>query len=316
MGPSQQALVRLEQSQEPSEEQLIAACHILQLDPSSLESVERCEDEISRIQRTTIFLGREQWILRWLLGRFQAKGNAGASVRSEPKAWRLLELLMHRIPLAIVARYLNTHKYLEFFHETLQDALETESFLDGNTSRHRSSSAGSMAGSSTDNTHELSESSNALTDSPAISPTGTSRKRKSSEISTSASQEQDLLEKMTAVFRVLHKLLAWTKNKPLWQHLENVRYESEYVKSVLRSEPAAAAKSLGLSFELIDAMLKANGKKPVHARHDGDISVIRDISEDLLDLWNHRSGMIDDVEGNASNDVLSKTITAVIVDRD
>lgn len=78
MGPSQQAIVKLEQSQEPIEGQLASACHILRLDPSSLVTAESCQDEISRTQQTTSFLGREQWILRWLLGRFQAKGSVGA----------------------------------------------------------------------------------------------------------------------------------------------------------------------------------------------------------------------------------------------
>lgn len=75
---SQQALVRLEQSQEPIEEQLTEACHILRLDPGSLGSAGNVENVILSTQQTTTFLGREQWVLRWLLGRFQAKGSVGA----------------------------------------------------------------------------------------------------------------------------------------------------------------------------------------------------------------------------------------------
>lgn len=208
---------------------------------------------------------------------------------------------MHRIPLTIVARHLNTHKYLEVFYETLQEALELEISLDGDINHYGSSSAVSLVGSGAENTYEVSESSNTLMGSPAMSPSRPSRKRKRSEMSISGNQRRDLLERMTAVFRVLQELLALTKGKSLWQHSEYDDYESEYVKSVLRCEPTTAAKILGLSFELIYTMLKAYEKSPAHARHNADISVIINLTELALDFWNFRFGMIDEVEGNASN---------------
>lgn len=200
-----------------------------------------------------------------------------------------------------MARHLNTHKYLEILHETLQEALEIENSIDALERGHGSSSAKSPTRSGNENTREASESSNTLMGSPGVSPTRPSRKRKRSEISIIANQRPGLLERMTAVFCVLHKLLSQTKGKPIWRHIEQDIHESEYVKSVLRCHPTTAAQILGLSFELIYALLKAYESNPMHAGDRGDISVITNIMDDSLDLWNYRSGIIDDAEGNGSN---------------
>lgn len=185
--------------------------------------------------------------------------------------------MIHRIPLTNIARHLNTYKFLEIFEGTLQDLI-SESEESGNNIAD-----------------EASESSSTLMESPGITPVKPSRKRKRSGSIAPAYQPLIFEERTTAPFRVLAKLLALTKGAPYWKHRENDGYEREYMISVLRSEPATAARILRLSLEILYAILE--GKETIY----GNLSTISSILEDSLDLWNYRSGMIDDVGGNASN---------------
>ncbi len=67
MGPLQRALTELEKSQGPLREQIPEACRILRLDINAVASDGGCQEEIQHTKQLSACLGRDEWVLRWLL---------------------------------------------------------------------------------------------------------------------------------------------------------------------------------------------------------------------------------------------------------
>ena len=232
-------------------------------------------------------------------------------VRAEPKAWRLLDVLIHKIPLANVARHFKNHKFLELFSLALQEAITSGNNLHGDRDRDEligSVSQAEAASRIANYDSEASESSNTLMESPGNSPARKSRKRKRGP-SIVASKEQAglgkhttrFLDQSTSPFQVLASVVHFTKDVQTWQHLEHDDYEKEYMKSVLRCEPNAAARILGQSFDLAYMTLSVCEGASAHSVYPVEPLRFRDIIDSALAMWDYRSGMVDDVEGNASN---------------
>ncbi len=219
--------------------------------------------------------------------------------RAEPKAWRLLNVLVHRIPVRAVTRYLNAHKFLEFFHEMLREAIQD--YRDTVSNSDRVPKVGS------DNDvpmPDVSDSSTTEMNGLSYTHPSQSRKRKRSNSDVDRQQnaynpDNQLQESVYAAYQVLVTLVELSKGTEEYQHLVQEAYEKEYVKSVLRSEPATAADILGLSFDLVRTMLAASLR--ASAEGTSNHAELVTVTETAVQLWKYRSGLADDVEGTISH---------------
>lgn len=77
MGPLQRALTELENSQSPLPAQITEACRILGIDVNVVSSEEACQEEVRSTTQLSPCLGRDEWVLRWLLKTLRGDGEAG-----------------------------------------------------------------------------------------------------------------------------------------------------------------------------------------------------------------------------------------------
>ena len=302
MGPLQRALVELEESQRSFRTQITEACRILHLDLNVLSTNEGCQKSIAQITGLSDCVGREEWVLRWLLKRLQDRGGIGSQARFDAQAWRLLRILFYRLPLSTTTRILNAHKFLRFLdlssldeHEKARDTVpSTVSIL----SDHRPASHTEIKDSA-------SNSSSTVVDSPDVLPIR-SRKRKRPGSSVGASSTGSKLsddgagawDRVYAALKVLATLIQFSKGSFQHPHLAQNTYDKEYIKSALRSDPAAAATFLGHSFGLIlSGLISCEAPSLLHP----DLSQLMEILTAAVDMWHLRSGLVDDVEGSVSN---------------
>ena len=304
MGPLQQALVELEESQRSFRAQITEACRILHLDPKVLSNDEGCQKSIAETTGLSDCVGREEWVLRWLLNRLQDRGVMGSQARFDAQAWRLLRILFYRIPLSTTTRILNAHRFLKFldlsFPTEYEKARDTVPSTVSNPPDRRPVGHAEKENSE-------SSSSSTVVDSPDVLPIRPrKRKRPGSSVGAGASSTGSKLsedgasawDRVYAALKVLVTLVEFSKGSFQHPHLARNTYDKEYIKSALRSDPAAAATFVGHSFELILSGL-VSCEAPSVPRPD--VSQLMEILTAAVDLWHLRSGLVDDVEGSVSN---------------
>ena len=77
--PALQVLTELDTAAQFGTEQVTEACRILRLNEKAVSSDAQCQKQIRRARDAPLFLGREQWVLKWLLKRLRAEGTSGAT---------------------------------------------------------------------------------------------------------------------------------------------------------------------------------------------------------------------------------------------
>lgn len=115
VGPSQEALLKLEKSTENNDVQLAAAAQILKLDLSdstisSLATQDTHETEITRPAP------KEEWVLRWLLKRFKV-----ATYRVQPLSFVLLRKLLRRVSRRAIAATFVEYKFAQLLKDIVDD---------------------------------------------------------------------------------------------------------------------------------------------------------------------------------------------------
>lgn len=234
------------------------------------------------------------------------RANAGCSVRSDPRAWRLLRLLLHRIPMTSLARHLNGHHFLSSFASMLEEAIQAGHLLEAG---HRSIPAEQDESTSNSSTSRMSESSSTMAESPVTEESVLSHKRKrSSSLSNNPRKRARRLYEggaikdwVMAAVEVLATLIDFTKGGNGHKHSVKDDYQREYIISTLRSQPSDAARILGRSFELVRILLDTTEKFLDSAEDTAELSWSLKMVNSALAIWDNRSGMVDDVEGSVSN---------------
>lgn len=202
----------------------------------------------------------------------------------------MLELLLHRIPLRRSARYLNGHGFLEFFRQTLHEAVQRYSqdlerrltqFSRNDVPENERMDL-DVEPSSTDLDMDLS----------------TSNLDQESHPRSSEAQQRDSLH---STYQVMIALLKLANGSFDHKYLVQDAYETEYISSVLRAEPKVAADILSCSFELIRILLTISHPDPAAVPHSANIAILVEMSNAVVNLWTCRSGLVDDVGGNVSN---------------
>ena len=148
-----------------------------------------------------------------------------------------------------------------------------------------------------------SDSTRTLAESPDEPTPPWTRKRK-----RSIGSEEEGADKICAMgqrqdagksaFLALSALLELSNGPPRPYHRANGAYEKEYIKSVLRVDPALAAQLLGSSLNMIRVLYVEDlGSSPI----EDDLSHLGNMMHPAVQAWNNRSGLFDDLQGRTSD---------------
>ncbi|MCJ1389850.1 hypothetical protein MMC18_002707 [Xylographa bjoerkii] len=113
----QQRVTALDRSTERFSIQIAEAYSLLNIEADSVTSTysQAGSEEEARIG----FTPKEQWVMRWLLKRFEGDTVQLGSPCLEPRAWILLRIVVARLPLTVTARLLSAHKFMTTVQKTL-----------------------------------------------------------------------------------------------------------------------------------------------------------------------------------------------------
>ncbi|KAI9705089.1 MAG: hypothetical protein M1836_006872 [Candelina mexicana] len=298
----QQALVELEKGPEAFPEQLAKAYKIIGIPLETTSTLLQDHFRHPQVGRKNAFSAKEEWVLRWLLNRLQAVDQVGKNARSDTRSWLLLIRLLQQIPLANAARQLNAHKFMIVLEQVSNEVKELAGLLHddpppGELSCHSPDHSGNSS------TSPLPESSATVTDSFPKSSSEKSRKRKRQApsaqddriSSASAERRREVSSLLVSVLEAVRCMVRACESSDS----QTPAFACEYMKSVLRTGPEAAARIVGRF--LSSGSLVLEDLDHYYMAFQDSISWVGV----LLDIWNNRAVSVDDTLGGLSNAAFS-----------
>ncbi len=211
-----------------------------------------------------------------------------------------------------VARLMNNAGFLESFHDMLRETV----------TRHKDTVPYatwlSQAVDAEDEVmQDISESSSTAVDSTEPLPASRSRKRKrfspgvpSRQEKTSQETAPRFREIVLPAFSVLIALVDLSEGSSDHKHLDE-NYGQEYIRSVLRTEPTTAAEILGYSLSSIRLLILIGNNH--WELVESYLPRLKDMMHSATQVWNYRSGLLDDYEAKISHVRIRLTLFALYV---
>ncbi|KAI9715359.1 MAG: hypothetical protein M1812_006004 [Candelaria pacifica] len=298
----QQALVELDKSTEGFAEQISKAYKIAGIALKDNSTLLWGLTTNVQLERSYALSAKEEWVLRWLLNRLQAKEEVGKNARSDPRSWLLLIRLLQQIPPANAARVLNTHKFLLILEQTSNEVRDLTGSLHDNCpvngslfhSPNQSEDSGTSA---------LLDSSSTVVDSLSEDSLRKSRKRKrasraAQHVQPRSSPAERRREFYTLLLSVL-KAIGCIVRASGTSGTHKPAFACEYMKSVLRTDAKAAARIVGRLLSSGSFVLQEIDHRSMTFEHNGSWAGA------LLEIWNNRAVTADDTLGESSNAAFS-----------
>ena len=180
-------------------------------------------DTIEEQSNASSFHGREEWLLRWLLKKFQSPKED--IPRKSPMAWRLLIHVLRAIPVVTAARILQERKFPLILLQTLEEAKEA---YGSNGVTGKKSSSGS-------------------TEEESSSKASRKRKRSGELVKNDSTSDNGLGDLQEAIFSVISYIrLSSTPKLEAIDDGRGAEFSAEAMRCVLRTTAEEAAKVLGL----------------------------------------------------------------------
>ncbi|MCJ1381820.1 hypothetical protein MMC17_004931 [Xylographa soralifera] len=239
----QQRVTALDRSTEHFSIQIAEAYSLLNVDFDSAGSTysQAGAEEEARIG----FTPKEQWVLRWLLKRFEGDTVQVGSPCSEPKAWILLRIVVARLPLTVTARLLSAHKFMSTVQKTL-DWLYSYISNDhpvalASNDEHLPKAPRSRESSSSTTVQEMPR---------VASKKSKKRKRGQPDSESLTAEEVPVLDPILlyiAICGALSQIEVFTNDKP--GEAEN--FAIEHIKAAIKTPIEQSAKILGNSLNIL-----------------------------------------------------------------
>ncbi|KAI9680637.1 MAG: hypothetical protein M1817_004077 [Caeruleum heppii] len=318
--PSHEALLALEKSSDTPQQQLSQAYNILGLAQDHSHSSVVSEDRVSPPPTKPYLTGKHEWVLRWVLARLRDEETWGPQFRCHPPAWRLLVQLVRLVPIPDLARLLQAHGFLALLNRTLEEVIyDAKSSSASNVSPTAVDQAFSATCVQTRQGSGTSESSHTIAEGTPELPPSVSKKRKRSvpahvtcqkarRLSPCGRPSRTVGELLSAVLGVLDSVKAICHGKGHPTLIDQDLFQREYLRSALCSTPELAARLMGSFLELSNLVLSDTARRCASAQGIDTLDM-----ESILTIWESRSGVADDLEGNTSNDEFSNHCLLPIV---
>ncbi|KAL2068761.1 hypothetical protein VTL71DRAFT_15099 [Oculimacula yallundae] len=229
---AQEQLALLEKQAAPFEDQLVEAAKFIGLGLETVCDIEQNGATGIEGESHSLYHGREEWLLRWLLKRLQAPSDEVP--RNTPSSWRLLCYLLRKIPLPNAARILVERQFLSIIRRTLEEAQKSTS-NDVQTRLNPESGA---------------------TEQESVK--ASKKRRRSGELVTksNASESMALSTLLDAIFSALNCVVQNTKATSSNLDGEpSSAFSAEYMKTAIRTPAEEAATVLGLWLSLCHTAL-------------------------------------------------------------
>ncbi|KAI9840616.1 MAG: hypothetical protein M1837_001512 [Sclerophora amabilis] len=295
MEPVYPKLVSLGKSTEPFSDQIREACGILGIDKKTLHEI--VGEKPAHLEGAR-FTGREEYILRWLLGKLQAADTEGAVARSLPKAWLLLLRLISAIPSAITARVLKGSKFIQIIDTAFKELLarqESRPDRDAHSlTRDQESTSSSKSDSSTIQEEVV-----------VPGPSNPPKKRKRSDSSTGIAQgnsnrrqsRKGAGDLFIYILQVLNRIVDLSIASHSKSESNSPADSSEYMRSVLRTDSETAARILGRALRLDFLATPEFDRHSMLFKPSDSLALIKC----TFVIWDQRSKAGDDNEHTLSN---------------
>ncbi|KAF2794802.1 hypothetical protein K505DRAFT_274481, partial [Melanomma pulvis-pyrius CBS 109.77] len=255
-------------------EQIRQATQIIRL-PEDWDTIQEGKSRSEILQK--LVRARAEWVLRWILDKLKDETELGVQARVNPKAWKLLDWMIHVLPTSRSATHLRDAGFLTVLEKTLEENFEKDLAI-----------RPVAAALHDDRPKGSSESSETAQEDAKPSR---KRKRPSSGASTPSkkvSLETRGLEQLfdaiaTVVKSIVDKAGAHGDN-------EEIVY-TEHMKMALRTESAHASRILKFWLVAVQRLLGTDSK-PTHTIHGNclDLSLV-------LEIWELRTIDADDDSG-------------------
>ncbi|OKL64514.1 hypothetical protein UA08_00814 [Talaromyces atroroseus] len=282
VGPSQEALLKLEKSTENTDFQLAAAAQILKLDLSDNALLLPDCDSREVINRPA---PKEEWVLRWLLKRFKID-----TYRIQPRSFILLQKLLQRISRRAIATTFVEYKFAHLLKDIVDDLDNAvfKSLRDG-TGRI-------LSGSETRET---------VDGSPVQSKKSKKRKRGNEDVGGGEDVEMyDVGETDSAVTAYVRFLDALYSLMSLVDDQDNRGNVSHFhLQQSLRLDPAFVAQILGRLLRLSAGLIVRFTQEK---RSDQLLQLLKTTTA-CFGLWDLKKSGINGVEKNSINTAFAES---------
>ncbi|KAF2031216.1 hypothetical protein EK21DRAFT_111252 [Setomelanomma holmii] len=287
--PTRPRLQSVNQDFSDLNEQIRQIAHIIRL-PEDWAST---KDEESRSQSSGhIVRARAEWVLRWALDKLKDETAAGTEARGNPIAWKLLDCMLHMLPVSRSAPHLRDAGFTTILERTLFEHFAKDIDAAPTSSREDI------------DVQDVSESSDTVQNGPRPSR---KRKRGTNEPSPSkrpAHGSSDPFVVFTSVRTVLQSITGLFTASGT----EHDTTQMELMKMVLRTESAQASRILRFWLVAVHKLLartSSSGFKPQ------DIVCLTDLAV-VLELWELRIVDSSDAAGVSSEEFSSECLVATL----
>ncbi|CAO2655369.1 Nn.00g104330.m01.CDS01 [Neocucurbitaria sp. VM-36] len=205
--------------------QLRQAAHIIGL-PDNWITIEEGEVRSSIIRR--LVRARAEWVLRWVLEKLKEETDAGKTTRGNATAWKLLDWMMHVLPVSRSAPHLRDAGFPSILERTLLENFDKDSNL--------------LSASTSEEVRmkDASEPSETIREE-----TQPSRKRKRGTVDTTPLKRAALASThREQLFHVVSSAVASIVTLATASSKSDDTTQSELMKMVLRTESAQASRIL------------------------------------------------------------------------
>lgn len=249
------------------------------------------EDARPEVVRSLV-RARAEWVLRWILDKLKDEMHTGRTARANATAWKLLDWMLHVLPVSRSAPHLRDASFPSILERTLFENFDT-------TTGHQSASSSGHAA-----TMDASESSETI-----LEDTMPSRKRKRGTAATAPSKRIALgCTNREQLFQAVRSVIASIAALATTNGNSEDTPQNELMKMVLRTESAQAARILRFWLTGVHQLISAMSAP---AAHDSKMDQYLDLSV-VVDMWELRMIDLKDETGTSAEDFSTECLVSAL----
>ncbi|KAH7377764.1 Urb2/Npa2 family-domain-containing protein [Pyrenochaeta sp. MPI-SDFR-AT-0127] len=288
--PTRPRLQSINQDFSDLNEQLRQAAHIIGL-PGGWETLQD-EEARSEVIRCLV-RARAEWVLRWILDKMKDETDAGRTARGHPTAWKLLDWMLHVLPVTRSAPHLRDASYPSILERTLLENFDKDTSLE--------------YASTTNDTHMMEASETSETIHEDTLP---SRKRKRGTATATPSKHIPLgFTKPGELFQAVRSSTASIAALATEKRNSDDTTQSELMKMVLRTESAQASRILKFWFTGVHQLISALSATASHKQNADqylDLSLV-------VNIWELRTIDSKDDAGTSAEDFSGECLVPTLI---
>ncbi|KAJ4362509.1 hypothetical protein N0V83_010603 [Neocucurbitaria cava] len=284
--PTRPRLQSINQDFSNLDEQLRQAAHIIGL-PDDWITIEEGDVRSSIIRR--LVRARAEWVLRWVLDKLKEETDAGKTARGNAIAWKLLDWMMHVLPVSRSAPHLRDAGFPSILERTLLENFDK---------------ATSLSSTSTSEDVDMEDASDSTETIREKAQTSRKQKRGTADTTPSKRVAHGFSDRVQ-LFRVVRSAVASIATLATASSKNDDTTQSELMKMVLRTESAQASRILRFWFTAVHQIITTSDTLEPDMHHYLDLSL-------ALEIWELRVVDSKDEAGASADDFSTECLVPML----